>query len=150
MAQMASVNEIIKLITEDVKVLVRDEVELAKADLIPSAKKAGIGAGMFGAAGYFAMCGLALWGMAGGFGFGQLFGGASGGIALGFLIMGLVLFVIAGLLAFLGKTSISKAKGPQAAIDQGKGTVEDVKLAVTRANVNAQSHELELRNFDQN
>ncbi len=65
---------------------------------------------MFGAAGYFAMCGLALWGMAGGFGFGQLFGGASGGIALGFLIMGLVLFVIAGLLAFLGKTSISKAK----------------------------------------
>ena len=50
------VGDIIKDITEDVKLLVRDEMELAKSELIPAAKNGGIGAGLFGAAGYFGIC----------------------------------------------------------------------------------------------
>ena len=50
------VGDIIKSITEDVKLLVRDEIELAKAELIPAAKNGGIGGGLFGAAGYFGIC----------------------------------------------------------------------------------------------
>ena len=43
------VGDIIKSITDDVKLLVRDEIELAKAELMPAAKNGGIGAGLFGA-----------------------------------------------------------------------------------------------------
>ena len=52
--------DIVKSITGDVKQLVRDEVQLAKSELVPAAKNAGIGAGMFGAAGYFAICALSV------------------------------------------------------------------------------------------
>ena len=55
MAEQA-VGDIIKSITEDVKLLVRDEMELAKSELIPVAKNGGIGGGLFGAAGYFGIC----------------------------------------------------------------------------------------------
>ena len=47
------VGDLIKSITDDVKQLVRDEVALAKAELIPAAKNGGIGAGLFAGAGYF-------------------------------------------------------------------------------------------------
>ena len=49
------VGDIIKDITDDVKLLVQDQIELAKAELIPAAKNGGTGAGLFGAAGYFAI-----------------------------------------------------------------------------------------------
>ena len=54
MADLA-VGDIIKNITDDVKLLVQDQIELAKAELMPAAKKGGTGAGLFGAAGYFAL-----------------------------------------------------------------------------------------------
>ena len=54
MADLA-VGDIIKNITDDVKLLVQDQIELAKAELIPAAKNGGTGAGLFGAAGYFAL-----------------------------------------------------------------------------------------------
>ena len=59
MAELA-VGDIIKGITDDVKLLVRDEVELAKSELVPTAKKAGMGAGLFGAAGFFAISGVGI------------------------------------------------------------------------------------------
>ena len=43
MADLA-VADIIKNITDDVKLLVQDQVELAKAELTPAAKKGGTGA----------------------------------------------------------------------------------------------------------
>ena len=52
MADLA-VGDIIKNITDDVKLLVQDQMELAKAELVPAAKNGGTGAGLFGAAGYF-------------------------------------------------------------------------------------------------
>ena len=54
------VGEIIQGITDDAKLLVSDTVELAKTEIIPSAKNAGIGAGLFGAAGYFGINALTL------------------------------------------------------------------------------------------
>ena len=54
------VSDLIKGISDDVKLLVRDEIQLAKAELVPAAKNAGIGAGLFGAAGYFAICALSV------------------------------------------------------------------------------------------
>ena len=47
------VADLIKDIRGDVQLLVNDQVELAKSELTPAAKNAGIGGGLFGAAGYF-------------------------------------------------------------------------------------------------
>ncbi|PWW21006.1 putative superfamily III holin-X [Geodermatophilus normandii] len=47
-----SVGELISEVTTDLSVLMRQELELAKAELKVEAKKAGQGAGMFGAAGF--------------------------------------------------------------------------------------------------
>ena len=71
MAEQA-VGDIIKSITEDVKLLVRDEMELAKSELIPAAKNGGIGAGLFGAAGYFGICALSILYFAAAFGLAAL------------------------------------------------------------------------------
>ena len=54
------VSDLIKGISDDVKLLVRDEIQLAKTELVPAAKNAGIGAGLFGAAGYFAISALSV------------------------------------------------------------------------------------------
>src|SRR3954454_9500156 len=48
----ASVGALIGEVTKDLSVLMRQELELAKAELKIEAKKAGQGAGMFGAAGF--------------------------------------------------------------------------------------------------
>lgn len=47
-----SLGEIVGEITQDLTTLVRQELELAKAEATQSAKKAGKGAGMFAGAGY--------------------------------------------------------------------------------------------------
>src|SRR3954454_12281507 len=48
----ASVGALIGEVTKDLSVLMRQELELAKAELKIEAKKAGAGAGLFGAAGF--------------------------------------------------------------------------------------------------
>ena len=60
MANQLDIADAIKAIQADVTTIVRGEVELAKAELVPQVKSAGIGAGLFGAAGYFGINGLAL------------------------------------------------------------------------------------------
>jgi len=45
-----SVSELIKDLSRDVSDLVRQEIELARAEMMEKGKKAGIGAGMFGGA----------------------------------------------------------------------------------------------------
>jgi hypothetical protein len=48
----ASVGQLIGEVTRDLSTLMRQELDLAKAELTAEAKKAGQGAGMFGAAGF--------------------------------------------------------------------------------------------------
>jgi Putative Actinobacterial Holin-X, holin superfamily III len=134
-----AVGDIIKGITDDVKLLVRDEVELAKAELIPSAKNAGIGAGMFGAAGYFAICALSVLYFAAAFGLVAL------GLAewLAFLIVGGALLVLAGLLALIGVTRIKKIKGPERTIAEAQKTVTDLSAAAKRAIAAANAPQIE-------
>src|SRR5918999_3452540 len=93
------VGDIIKGISDDVKLLVRDEIALAKAELIPAAKNGGIGAGLFAGAGYFAICALSLLYFAAAFGLADAFDWPNW---LGFLVVGIVLFVVAGVCAGVG------------------------------------------------
>lgn len=133
------VGVIIKTITDDVKLLVRDEIALAKAELIPAAKKGGIGAGLFGAAGYFAICALSV----------LYFAAAFGLVALGlsqplaFLIVGAALLLIAGICGGIGLMMVKKVKGPEKTIEQANKTVTEVKAAAQRAVAAAKAPQIE-------
>ncbi|OLT43256.1 hypothetical protein BJF86_00065 [Serinicoccus sp. CNJ-927] len=120
-----SLGELVSDVSLDVSQIVRGEVELAKAEIKQDVAHAGKGAGMFAGAGVLGLYGLGL-----------LFLGLAGVIAIwlpwwaGLLIMAGVLFLVAGILALIGKGQVGKVHGkPDRAIREGKETVETVKAA---------------------
>jgi len=125
-----AVGDIIKNITDDVKLLVQDQVELAKAELTPAAKKGGTGLGLFGVAGYFALSASILLYFAAAYG---LVEGAGLAAWLSFLIVAVALLLIAGILGGIGFLVVRKIKGPDRTIAQAKQSVAEVKEAAQRA-----------------
>jgi hypothetical protein len=133
---MADINiaELIKSVQEDVTTIVRGEIELVKAELVPQAKSAGVGAGLFGAAGYLALTGSILLFIGGSFGLSALY--ASIGfttyvaLLLGFISAAVILFILAGLLALIGKSRM-KFSGPDKTISSVEQSVGAVRSAVT-------------------
>jgi MFS family permease len=121
-----STGELVSRLSQDLSQLVRDELRLAQAEMSGKAKKAGIGAGMFGAAGVLALYGL-----------GVLIATAILGLAtamdawLAALIVGVVLLVVAGIVALVGKNRVSEATPvvPTRAVDSVKQDVQAVKHA---------------------
>ena len=122
-----STAELVQRASEQISRLVRDELTLAKAELAEKGKHAGIGAGLFGGAGVLA-----------GYGVGALL--ATLVIVLDLflplwaaaLIVTVVLFAVAGVLALLGRNQLRRATPPepQAAIQNLKADVDEVKQAV--------------------
>ena len=122
-----STAELVQRASEQLGRLVRDELTLAKAELAEKGKRAGIGAGLFGGAGVLAMYGVGA-------------AIATSVIALNLvlplwaaaLIVTVVLFVIAGVLALLGRNQVKRAVPPEpnAAIESVKADVDEVKHAV--------------------
>src|SRR3712207_9089769 len=110
------VGDIIKGITDDVKLLVRDEIALAKAELVPAAKNGGIGAGLFAGAGYFAICALSVLYFAAAFGLAAAFGWSTW---LGFLVVGIALFVVAALCGGVGFPFGQKREAPGGGVAPG-------------------------------
>lgn len=119
------IGDIVKAITADVKELVRDEVQLAKAELVPAAKTGGIGAGLLAGAAFFGVSAVFI----------LYFCVVYVLVRLGlpewasFLIVGAALLVLAGLLGAIGFTMIKKVRAPQRAIAQAKETVDAVKAS---------------------
>jgi uncharacterized membrane protein YqjE len=119
--QDENVGALVSQVTNDLSRLVRDELELAKVELKEKGKEAGVGAGLFGGAGTFALYGL-----------GALIAAAILGLAtalpawLSALIVAAVLFVIATVAALLGKRHVARAGPPvpQRAVD---GVHEDLE-----------------------
>lgn len=145
MAESPELGDIVKNITDDVKILIQGEMELAKAELVPSAKNAGVGAGMFGVAGYFGLSALTMLYIAGALGIAAL--GLP--VAVGFLIMAGVLLLIAGILALIGVGRMKKIKGPEQAVAEAQTSVDVVKGAVTRANAAAKAPQIEGKVVDE-
>lgn len=122
-----STSELVQRASEQITTLVRDELALAKAELAEKGKHAGVGIGLFGGGGVLALYGV-----------GALI--ATGIIALNLvldlwlaaLIVTVVLFVAAGILALLGKKQVSQAVPPEPkqAIESVKADVDEVKHAV--------------------
>ena len=132
------VSDLIKGISDDVKLLVRDEIQLAKAELVPAAKNAGIGAGLFGAAGYFAICALSVLYFAAAFALAQVVD-----TWLAFLIVGVALLLIAALLGLVGFLMVKRVKAPEKTIANANATVAELKAAVQRGNAAATAPQIE-------
>jgi uncharacterized membrane protein YqjE len=122
--------ELVKELSEQVSTLVRQELELAKVELTAKGKEAGIGAGMFGAAGVLAL-----------FGAGALTAAAILALDtvmpgwLAALIVAAVWFAIAGVLALIGKGRAQRAVPPvpEQAVETLKEDVRYTKEHVQEA-----------------
>jgi hypothetical protein len=133
------VADLITDIQGDVQLLVNDQVELAKAELTPAAKDAGIGGGLLGTAGYFGINALTLIYIA----------AALGLAALGvpywaaFLIVAGVLLVIAAVLGLIGYSRVKKVKPPERTIANARALVSEVTGAVSRATAAASAPQIQ-------
>ena len=122
-----SISELVQRASEQISVLVRDEIALAKAELTEKGKHAGIGVGLFGGGGVLAL-----------YGTGALIATLIAVLDLWMplwvaaLIVAVFLFLVAGVLALLGKKQVTKAVPPEpkAAIASVKADVDEVKQAV--------------------
>jgi hypothetical protein len=106
-----SVGELVSEVSRDLSTLIRQEIELAKAEATQSAKRAGKGAGMFGGAGVaghmvLLFLSLALW-----WALGTVMGGGWSG-----LVVAAVWAVVAAVLAARGRSELKAVEGlPQTA-----------------------------------
>lgn len=106
-----SVGELLGDISRDISTLMRQEVELAKAEAKQTVTKTGTGVGMFGGAGLAAhfvllFLSIALW-----WGLGNQMGRTWAA-----LVVALIWAIIAAVLAVMGRAQLKKAKGlPQTA-----------------------------------
>jgi hypothetical protein len=106
-----STGRLIASIREDLSSLVRDEVELAKAELRESAGRAGAGGALGLAAAYVTMLASALFAIAAAYGLTAL--GLHAGWA--FLIVGGALLLLAALMLLIARGRFTKVSGPQRA-----------------------------------
>jgi len=101
-----SLGDLISEVTQDLSTLMRQELELAKAELQQSASRAGKGAGMLGGAavaGYFVLLflSLALWWAI----------GSATGLGWSALIVAVIWGIIAAVLASVGRKSLQAVRG---------------------------------------
>jgi len=122
-----STGELLKQLSDETSTLVKQEIDLLKAELAEKAKPAGIGAGMFGGAGLFGVGAfLALTAF-----FVALLDGAMP-IWAAALVVAAVYAAIAGALALRGRKKVREATpvAPEQTLESVK---EDVQWAKTRA-----------------
>jgi Putative Actinobacterial Holin-X, holin superfamily III len=128
-ASERSAGDLVKLLSEQVSVLVRDELKLAQLEMTHKGKQAGVGIGMLGSGGLVALYGV-----------GCLLASAIIAIAgavsawLAALIVGAALLAVAGAAALLGKSRLQKAAPPvpQEAVGSIKTDVEEIKERARR------------------
>lgn len=136
MVEKNDIADVIASIQSDVKAIVRGEIELAKAELIPQAKRAGIGVGLFGAVGYLGLSAMAVLfstlGFAWAVGFQAWFHlDVLPALFWGFLTDVVTILLLAAVLALIGKAQL-KFSGPEATVAQAEASVAAVKDAVER------------------
>ncbi len=120
------IGELLKQLSQETTTLVRQELELARAEMTQKGKRAGIGAGMFGAAGAI---GLAALGAFTAFAILVLDSFMPNWLAA--LVVTIVWAAVAGVLAMRGREEVKEAGSPVP--EQTKETLkEDVQWAKTQ------------------
>ena len=112
------IGETVQEVTERMSLLFREEIELAKAEVEVKVKNLLRGAAIGIAAGLFVVVGLFYLLDAGAWGLSYLFNSA----ALGFLVMAVILFIVAGLAGFGASKLVKKGSPPkpELAIEEAK------------------------------
>ncbi len=119
-----STGELIKLMSEQVSTLVRDELKLAQLEMTRMGKQAGIGAGMMGGGGVISLYGL-----------GCLIACAIIALSrvlapwLSALIIGTALLVVAGIVTLMGRAKLRQATPPvpEETVQSIKADVDEIK-----------------------
>ena len=119
--------ELVQDLTTEASTLIRKELALAQLELKEKGKRAGIGGGLFGAAGLVALLGL-----------GALVACAILALAtavdawLAALIVAVVLFAAAGIAALVGRTQVKQATPPEPteAIASSKRDINAVQTGI--------------------
>jgi len=119
--QEQSIGELFVDVSKDISLLIRQEIELAKAELRESARTAGKGAGELGGAAVAAHLGLVFLSIALWWAIGNSTGRGWAG-----LIIGVVYLIIAGALAAVGRKDMKAVKG----LPQTTGTVKQIPDAM--------------------
>ena len=122
-----SMGELVKELSRQTSTLVRQEVELAKAELTEKGKKAGVGAGMFGTAGILGLFGLATLTAALVIGLGGLMEDWVAAV-----IVGAIYLAAAGVAALQGREKVREA-GPAVPEQTVETVKEDVQWARNQA-----------------
>jgi len=130
-ASQRSTAELVKTASEQISKLVRDELRLAQAELTRKGKHAGLGAGLFGAGGLVALYGVA-----------ALLAAVVLLLALvmpawlAAALVGIVLLIIAGILAMIGRKQVQRATPvvPEDTVRSVKADVATVTEAVKAEN----------------
>ena len=120
-------SQLVSQLGEQVVTLVRDELTLARMEMVEKGKRAGTGAGLLGGAGVIALYGV-----------GALLVTIGAALALvmpvwaAALIVAVMLFAAAGVAALLGKKQVKQAMPPEptAAMASGRRDVAAVKSAI--------------------
>lgn len=122
-AATTSVGELVGEVSRDLSELMRKELELAKAELTDSAKKAGAGAGLLGGAGYATMMTLLFLSIALWWALGTLIGGGWSGV-----IVAVLWAIIAGVLYAVGMKHMKSVRGAPRTVE----TVKEIPEALKR------------------
>ena len=118
------IGQLVQDLSQQTATLVRQELHLAQLEMQQKGKRAGIGAGLFGGAGLVAVLGL-----------GALVAAAILALAtavdpwLSALIVAVVLFVVAGVIALVGKREVTEAVPPvpERTIESVQQDVHEIK-----------------------
>ncbi|GAB2525903.1 phage holin family protein [Paramicrobacterium agarici] len=121
-AERSSLGDLLGEVSRDVSELMRQEVELAKAEIKQSATRAGKGAGLYGGAGYAGMMAIFFLSIAAWWGLGYLIGNGWSG-----LVIAVVWAIIALVLCLMGK-KFESVKGAPQTVD----TVKEIPDALKR------------------
>ena len=125
----ASLGELVQRLSQQTAALVRQEMQLAQAELKEKGKRAGIGAGLFGAAGVVALAALGALVAALILAIGEFVA-----MWISALIVTGALAATAGVMALAGKKQVAQATPPkpEAAIESVQADVAEIKERARR------------------
>ena len=117
-----SLGDLLSEVTRDVSVLMRQEVELAKAEVRQSATRAGKGAGMLGGAGYAGHLTVLFLSLAAWWGLGHVID-----IAWAAVIVAVVWAIVAAVLFVMGRNELKSITGTPETVDSLKQIPDALK-----------------------
>ena len=125
--EQQTLGQLVASASRDLSQLIHAEIELAKSELRVDAKRAGVGAGMFGGAGFLLLVAALFLSVALAFGL----AGLGLPLGVGFLIVGVLYLIVAGVFGLLGLRTVKRISPPRRTIKTVKDDIAWLKHPTT-------------------